>query len=109
MKKRETLLNKTLKKIERKLNEIKILTLPADNYMNITALSNYSGISERKLKDLIQDPKYPLPAYKVKGSIRIKKSEFEEWISKFRLLPSDSMVVADDIISDVMKSFNNGN
>ena len=69
--------------------------------MDIKALSRYSGISIRKLKDLIRHPEHPLPAYKVGGSIKIKKSEFETWISKFRLSPESNTKV-DEIVNDIM-------
>jgi excisionase family DNA binding protein len=92
------------KGIEEKISELKLLVLPADYYMDICTLSSYSGISARKLKDLIKDPEYPLPAYKVKGSIRIKKSEFEEWMKKYKVLTSEGPERIDLIVSDVIKT-----
>lgn len=99
-------INKTIKEALRKyetgIKELKALVLPCDYYMGIKSLSRYSGISIRKLKDLIRHPEYPLPAYKVDGSIRIKKSEFEIWVNKFRLA-QDTSANVEDIINDVMK------
>jgi excisionase family DNA binding protein len=80
------------------------MMLPVDYFMNIKTLSRYSGISVRKIKDLIRHPDYPLPAYKVGGSIKIKKSEFETWLNKFRLTPEKSTNV-NEIVNDVMLSY----
>ena len=60
------------------IKELKAIMSPTDYFMNTKSLSRYSGISVRKLKDLIRHPEYPLPAYKVEGRIKIKKSELGE-------------------------------
>jgi hypothetical protein len=95
-------IRKSLNRFEAGIKELKALIFPVDYYMDVKALSRYSGISVRRLKDLIRHPEYPLPAYKIGGSIKIKKSEFEIWVNKFRLIPEQDTKV-DEIISDVMK------
>jgi hypothetical protein len=72
--------------------------------MGIKTLAKYSDLSERKLRELIHHPLYPLPSYKVDGSIRVKKSEFDLWLQKFRPA-ADANINIDELINDVMKDF----
>lgn len=90
-----------LEQIIKEIKELKILVSPSDYYLKIKILSQYSGISERKLRELIHHPIYPLPSYKVEGNILIKKSEFDQWIQRFKQV-SDEINV-DAVINDVMK------
>jgi len=86
------------------IKEIKSLISPSDCYMGIKVLSKYSNLSERKLRELIHHPLYPMPSYKIDGSIRVKKSEFDLWLKKFRSV-SDGNTDLDKLVSDVMKDF----
>lgn len=86
------------------IKEIKALISPSDCYMGIKTLSKYSNFSERKLRELIHHPLYPMPSYKIDGSIRVKKSEFDLWLKKFRSV-SDGNTDLDKLVSDVMKDF----
>ena len=95
-------IRKVLNEFEAGINELKAMVSPVGYYMDIKALSSYSGISTRKLKELIRHPEYPLPAYKIDGCLRIKKSEFDKWISRFRLVPESNTKV-ENIVSDIMK------
>ncbi len=105
----EVELNKSIKEALRQyeagIQELKAMIFPADYYMDIKSLARHSGISVRKLKDLIRHPDYPLPVFKVEGSIRIKKSEFEKWINRFRLSPEQNTNAVNHIVRDVMKDF----
>ena len=88
----------------KEIQELKSLISPSDCYMRIKTLSEYSGISERKLRALLYHPFYPLPSYKVDGSIRVKKSEFDSWVKSFRLIPEESKDI-DELVNNVMKNF----
>ena len=99
----DVLIRKALQKYEEGINEIKSSIQPIDYYMSLKALATYSGISKRKLKDLIKHTEYPLPTFKIDGSIRIKKSEFESWINQFRLVPENRGKVVDEIVDDIIK------
>jgi hypothetical protein len=94
-----------LKRFDAGIKELKSMVLPADYYMDIKSLSRYSGISIRKLKDLIRHPECPLPAYKIDGSIKIKKCEFETWLKRFRLTPAQQTHPVDHIVRDIMTTF----
>jgi len=92
-----------LNQIIKEIKELKALVFPSDCYMGIKNLAHYSGLSERKLRELLYHPLYPLPSYKIDGSIRVKKSEFDTWVKRFRLIPENTNI--DRLISDVMKDF----
>jgi len=91
-------------KVIEQIKELKALISPSDCYMGIKALSKYSNLSERKLRELIHHPLYPMPSYKIDGSIRVRKSEFDIWLKKFKSLPQKSPNI-DSLIDDVMKDF----
>lgn len=84
--------------------ELKALISLSDCYMGVKALSKYSDLSERKLRELLNHPLHPLPSYKVDGSIRVKKSDFDTWLKRFRLM-SEKNTDIDRLINDVMKDF----
>ena len=60
------------------------LTTPADPYLNMKALSQYSGCSVRWLRDRLTDPHHPLPCYRVDGKLLVRQSDFDAWISVYR-------------------------
>lgn len=52
-------------------------------YLTVAELTEYCGICQRTLRDLMRDSVNPIPFYRVGTSgriIRIKKSEFDEWM-----------------------------
>jgi excisionase family DNA binding protein len=93
-----------LDRVIKEIQELKALVFPSDYYMGIKTLAKYSNLSERKLRELIHHPLYPIPSYKIDGSIRVKKSEFDLWLKKFRSV-SDGNTDLDKLVSDVMKDF----
>jgi excisionase family DNA binding protein len=57
-------------------------------YLKISELAQYAGISDRTLWDLLKDPVNPIPHYRVGAAgriVRIKKSEFDEWMRNQRV------------------------
>ncbi len=55
-----------------------------DSYLDLRALNAYSSISIPTLREHLKDPCTPLPHFKVKGKILIRKSEFDGWMNGFR-------------------------
>ena len=56
-------------------------------YFKVSELSKYSGISDRTLWDLLKDPVNPIPHYRIGAAgriVRIKKSEFDQWMQTQR-------------------------
>ena len=56
----------------------------ADYFMPLKPLSEYSGLSVRTLRTYLSHPVRPLPHYRPGGKILVKRSEFDEWLSRFK-------------------------
>jgi hypothetical protein len=61
-----------------------VVTVPLDPYLSLKALSTYSGFSVRRLRDLLSDPGRPLPCYRIRGKVLVRRSEFDTWIGSYR-------------------------
>jgi hypothetical protein len=75
-----------------------------DCYFDLRDLAQYSSISVRTLRDYLDDATDPLPSYCVKKKILVKKSEFDAWITKYRVCHKSLAVVVDDVLADVLAS-----
>jgi len=60
------------------------VTVSLDPYLSLRALAAYSGLSVRKLRDLINDPARPLPCYRVGGKILVRRGEYDAWVARHR-------------------------
>jgi excisionase family DNA binding protein len=72
-------------------------------YFSIRELSEYSGISQRTLWDLLKDSLNPIPHFRigVAGKIvRVKKSEFDEWMQTQK---SGDPQLIDQIVDAILK------
>lgn len=70
-------------------------------YYKIPELSDYTGISKRTLYDLIKSPVNPIPHYRIGSSgriLRVKKSEFDDWMRSQKASRSS---LIDDIVKDI--------
>ncbi len=70
-----------------------------DSYMSLRDLSAYSGMSKRKLREALSDPVHPLPHYRAGGKFLVRRSEFDQWIARFRQEGSD----VDALVSEIAK------
>jgi hypothetical protein len=68
-------------------------------YLSLRGLSDYSSLSVRTLRGYISHPAWPLPHYRVGGKILVKPSEFDTWVSKFRVEQSPQV---DALVADVL-------
>ena len=73
--------------------------LPEDCFLDLKRLSQRTSISVSTLRDHINDPSHPLPAYRVRGKILINWIEFKKWIQGFR----HKNVDIDKIVDEVME------
>lgn len=55
-----------------------------DPYLSLNALVGYCHLSRRTLQALVNDPTDPLPSFRVGGKILVRRSEFDQWISRRR-------------------------
>ena len=54
-----------------------VISTSLDPYLTLRALSTYSGLSVRKLRDYLTDPVHPLPCYRLGGKVLVRRSEFD--------------------------------
>ena len=79
------------------------MDIDADKYMDLKGLSEYSSLKIPTLRDRLRDVD-PLPHFKVKGKILVKKSEFDTWMeSRFRVRESRLT----EVVESVMASLDN--
>jgi hypothetical protein len=74
--------------------------LVEDAYLPLRALSGYSGLSIRTLREHLVHVVRPLPHYRVGGKILVRRSEFDSWITKFREVPIEPVSA---LIADVLE------
>jgi hypothetical protein len=82
------------------LAERVVISTMIDPYLPLKALASYSGLSVRKLRDYLEDPRHPLPCYPVGGKILVRKSEFDTWIVAYR---QHGRRDVDAIVNDVLR------
>jgi len=71
-------------------------------YFKISELSEYSGISQRTLRSLLNDPMNPIPYFRIGAAgriIRIKKSDFDRWMDSQNANKTNSI---DEILNDIL-------
>lgn len=75
---------------------------PAMEWLDLRQLTNYAAVSERTLRAWIHDPVNPLPAYRVGSKILVKKREFDSFIERHKIQPSEIVnSVVDKILTGV--------
>ncbi len=60
------------------------VSVSLDPYLTLRGLAGYSGLSTRKLRDLLVDPHHPIPCFRVGGKILVRRSDFDRWMGAFR-------------------------
>jgi excisionase family DNA binding protein len=72
-------------------------------YFSIAELSEYSGVSQRTLWDLLKDPVNPVPHFRIGPAgriVRVKKSEFDQWMLTQKSCSVDRIDrIVDEILS----------
>jgi excisionase family DNA binding protein len=73
---------------------------PEPEYLSLTALANYASVSLNTCKKW---EAYGMPTYRIGRCIRVKKSEFDEWILQFRSGTSkpDLEAILDQVMREV--------
>jgi excisionase family DNA binding protein len=82
------------------LAERVIVSTALDPFLSLKALASYSGLSVRKLRDLLNDPMSPLAHYRIGGKILIRRSEFDAWTVAHRRQGRQRV---DQIVSEVLR------
>jgi excisionase family DNA binding protein len=73
-----------------------------DCYLPLKALAAYSGLGVRTLRDYLSNRMRPLPHYRVGGKILVRRSDFDAWVSQFRV--ASTPVSVDALVDDVVGS-----
>lgn len=70
-------------------------------YLSLRDLSQYAGLSVRKLRDYLHDRVRPLPSYRIGGRVPVRRADFDVWALQFRVVSAATTVeaVVDDIMS----------
>jgi hypothetical protein len=76
-----------------------VIQADLDPYLSLKALSAYSGLSVRSLRDALKDPVRILPHYRLGGKILVRRSEFDRWMAQFRQEGSG----LDQVVSEITK------
>ena len=72
-----------------------------DQYFDLEGLSTYSALRVPTLREYIKGKR--LPAFKVKGKILIRRSEFDAWLEKFRVKDKVDTII-NEVMSDLKRS-----
>ena len=71
-----------------------------DAYFPLVELAKYAGLSVRTLRSYLTDRTRPLPHFRVGGKILVRRTDFDAWVSQFRV--SCSAVAVDALVDDVV-------
>jgi hypothetical protein len=68
------------------LVESVLLTTPADPYLSLRALSEYSSLSVRTLRAFLErvPPTQALPCYRLAGKVVVRRSDFDRFMTQYR-------------------------
>ncbi len=71
---------------ERTVRVIEAVTIQQDldPYFSMKGLAGYASLSRRTIQDLVNDPRDPIPSYRIGAKILVRKSEFDAWLSRRR-------------------------
>jgi hypothetical protein len=89
-----------------------------DPFLNLEALSKYSGLSVRSLRTYLVDPAHPLPCYRLRdphvivtkagkrqtvtGKILVRRSDFDTWMQRFRYTPDLDRLV-NEVVAEIRR------
>lgn len=83
------------------LAERVVVSTLLDPYLSLRALAEYSGLSVRKLRDLLDEPARPLPCYRIGKKILVRKGDYDGWAAAFRCIGKREV---ENIVADVLAS-----
>ena len=72
-----------------------------DHYMDMKGLSAYCGLSVRTLWDYLGDSERPIPHFRMKKKVLVKKSEFDGWMENHRFDGSRLDALAEELLRDM--------
>ena len=82
------------------LAERVIISTLLDPFLSLRALASYGSLSVRKLRDCLADTTHPLPHYRIGGKILVRRSEYDDWASRYRRVGAADV---DELIDEVLR------
>ena len=70
------------------------------DYLSLVSLAEVCDLSVRTLRGYLTDPVSPLPHLRTSGKILVKRTDFDEWIQRFKVSRSPTL---DATVDDVMQ------
>lgn len=63
-----------------------LLSAPADPYLSLRALADYSGLSVRTLRTFLEcnPPAQALPCYRLAGKVLVRRGDFDRYMEQYR-------------------------
>lgn len=56
-------------------------------FVGLRRLAAHAGVSVGRLRSYLNDPRHPLPHYRLGSKILVRLADFDEWIAAFRNEP----------------------
>ena len=73
-----------------------------DCYLDLKKLSLYSSLSVRTLRNMLKGPD-PLPHYRLKGKILVKRSDFDRYMERFKAIQASELRrLVDEVVKAVL-------
>jgi len=71
-----------------------MLTAPADPFLSLRALADYSGLSVRTLRKFLErnPPSQALPCYRLEGKVVVRRSDFDTFMQQYRTQGPSALV-----------------
>jgi len=83
------------------VNELAVSLRLDDCYLSLKGLAGYTGLSVRRLRNLLLDPTHPLPCYRIGGKILVRRSEYDAWAASYRQMGQPAV---NRIVTDVLRN-----
>jgi predicted DNA-binding transcriptional regulator AlpA len=76
-------------------------SMAEERYLDLKNLSAYSSLSVRTLWNYIADSDNPLPHFRLKKKVLVRRSEFDRWMEAHRFEGNRLDALVDEIINDL--------
>lgn len=73
-------------------------------YFDLRGLARYSSCSVRWLRERLVASTAPLPHYRIKGKLLVKREEFDQWMAGFRTRPTPNQLdtIVEGVVQDLL-------
>ena len=75
-----------------------------ERLFDLSALAAYTSLSIQTLREYVHDPADPLPHYCIRRKLLIRKSDFDRWLTKYKVTEQDLGTMVDEVVTDVLRA-----